>query len=331
MRPILALAILLLGLRGAVPEPKLLDAVPVTDADQSLSLLEVDAPVAKADRDPVSAAPTLEWSDDGHDQGDEPAKASEAFPLVEAEPEEAAPKSVDELCATLLVSAENNDLPVPFFANLIWQESRLQNDAVSPVGALGIAQFMPRVALEVGLTDPFDPRQAIPASAHFLRDLRAHFGNLGFVAAAYNAGARRVSEWLEGGRALPRETRDYVFRVTGQSVDRWRKTPLDDSKLTFVRPLPCRELPIFADMEQAQIEQARLEQALSAQAELEQVEAPRLPAMPPRAVRHRSAERGRLHVHIRPGQVRIAAHRLRGGNRQARYQHPRRERHRSVG
>ncbi len=161
--------------------------------------------------------------------------------------------SLYNLCNALLVSAENNDLPVPFFANLIWQESRLQLDAVSRVGALGIAQFMPKVAVEVGLGDPFDPHQAIPASARFLHTLREHFGNLGFVAAAYNAGAHRVAEWLEHGRSLPRETRDYVMRVTGRSAEAWRRSAVDDSRLTFVRPLPCRQLPAFAELEQAQL------------------------------------------------------------------------------
>jgi len=161
--------------------------------------------------------------------------------------------SLYNLCNALFASAENNDLPVPFFANLIWQESRLQLDAVSRVGALGIAQFMPKVAVEVGLGDPFDPHQAIPASARFIHTLREHFNNLGFVAAAYNAGAHRVAEWLEHGRSLPRETRDYVVRVTGRSAEAWRKSPVDDSRLTFVRPLPCRQLPAFAELEQAQL------------------------------------------------------------------------------
>ncbi len=94
-------------------------------------------------------------------------------------------------------------MPVPFFANLIWQESRLRDDAVSRKGALGIAQFMPETAAETGLDNPFDPLQAIPASARFLRELRMQFGNLGFVAAAYNAGAHRVTEWLEHRGSLP--------------------------------------------------------------------------------------------------------------------------------
>ncbi len=167
--------------------------------------------------------------------------------------------SLDDLCNALYTSAQDNDLPVPFFANLIWQESRLRDDAVSRKGALGIAQFMPETAAENGLDNPFDPLQAIPASARFLRELRLQFGNLGFVAAAYNAGAHRVTEWLEHRGSLPRETRDYVVRVTGLSVDAWRSMPVNDDALTFVQHLPCRSLPAFASMEQAQSEQAQVD------------------------------------------------------------------------
>ena len=64
--------------------------------------------------------------------------------------------------------------------------------------AQGIAQFMPGTANERGLLDPFNPVQALPKSAEFLSELRNQFGNLGLAAAAYNAGPRRVQEWLAG-------------------------------------------------------------------------------------------------------------------------------------
>jgi hypothetical protein len=163
------------------------------------------------------------------------------------------------LCNTLFTSAHDNDLPVPFFANLLWQESRLRNDVVSKKGAVGIAQFMPKVAVESGLADPFDPMQAIPASARFLQRLWLQFGNLGFVAAAYNAGPRRVIEWLENRGSLPRETHGYVMRVTGLSVETWRRSPIDNDALTFVPRLPCRRLPAFANVEQEQMQQAQFE------------------------------------------------------------------------
>ena len=123
------------------------------------------------------------------------------FRIFEDDADTAPAVSVDDLCHALLTSAQDNDLPVPFGANLLWQESGLREDIVSSKGAMGIAQFMPEVAAEKGLNDPFDPLQAIPASARLLRELRLQFGNLGFVAAAYNAGAHRVSQWLEHRRS----------------------------------------------------------------------------------------------------------------------------------
>ncbi len=259
MRPILALAILLLGLKSATPEPKYQDSLLVAGENPLSSPFEFEPSIGKAAGELVLAVPSAEWSGDAHEQAEETVEPPQ-LPLpasTDIDSHEAASQSLDDLCNALLTSAENNDLPVPFFANLIWQESRLRHDAVSPAGALGIAQFMPRVAVEAGVGDPFDPRQAIPASARLLHALREHFGNLGFVAAAYNAGARRVGEWLDHRRALPRETRTYVVRVTGHSVEAWRKTPLDDSNLTFVRPLPCRELPAFAELEQARMREAQ--------------------------------------------------------------------------
>ena len=87
--------------------------------------------------------------------------------------------SKEELCDTLVSSARERQLPVSFFTNLIWQESRFDARSVSHAGAEGIAQFMPTVSKEVGLANPFDPRQAIPAAAQLLRTLMNKFGNLG--------------------------------------------------------------------------------------------------------------------------------------------------------
>lgn len=55
--------------------------------------------------------------------------------------------SKGELCSAAASVAEANNLPVPFFANLIQQESDFKPNVVSPAGAQGIAQFMPRVAV----------------------------------------------------------------------------------------------------------------------------------------------------------------------------------------
>ena len=130
------------------------------------------------------------------------------------------------ICLMLESAARAYELPLEFFARLIWRESRFRPGVVGPKTrsgkrAQGIAQFMPGTAAERGLLDPFDPVQAVPKSAEFLQELRRRFGNLGLAAAAYNAGPRRVQDWLNGAGGMPQETRDYVVAITGRPVDDW--------------------------------------------------------------------------------------------------------------
>jgi soluble lytic murein transglycosylase-like protein len=120
-------------------------------------------------------------------------------------------------------TAEASGLPVDFFLRLLQQESGLDHRAVSRAGAQGVAQFMPATAAQRGLMDPFDPFEAIPKAAEFLREQRATFGSLGLAAAAYNAGPQRVRNWLAGRSSLPQETRAYVAKITGRSADDWRQ------------------------------------------------------------------------------------------------------------
>jgi hypothetical protein len=133
------------------------------------------------------------------------------------------PLAFDDICELIEDVAGEFDIPTPLFTRLIWQESRFRNETVSRAGAQGIAQFMPRTAELRGLDDPFDPLQALPASADFLRELVDQFGNFGLAAAAYNGGPTRVRNWLNGRGNLPKETRDYVRLITGKPVEHWRK------------------------------------------------------------------------------------------------------------
>jgi len=140
----------------------------------------------------------------------------------------ARPETATSICLMAEAAASANGLPFEFFARLIWQESRFRPDAVGPMTrngarARGIAQFMPRTASERGLLDPYDPVQALPKSAEFLRELLHEFGNLGLAAAAYNAGPRRVRDWLEGRGGLPSETQRYVEIITGRPAEEWAK------------------------------------------------------------------------------------------------------------
>ena len=157
-----------------------------------------------------------------------------------------------ELCSSLVEVAQANALPLGFFTNLIWQESRFDHEAISPVGAMGIAQFMPDTAEGVGLDDAFDGREALPASAKLLRTLIDRFGNLGLAAAAYNAGPKRVSDWLAQRSGLPKETRDYVSVITGKPVEEWRGVKEKAVVFTVPRAVPCHRTAHFSAIEQSE-------------------------------------------------------------------------------
>lgn len=167
---------------------------------------------------------------------------------AEAVPAEAARQDTREaICLMVESAAKAENLPLEFFARVIWQESRFQPDAVGPVTrdgqrAQGIAQFMPGTADERRLFDPFDPVQALPKSAEFLSELRDRFGNLGLAAAAYNAGPRRVQDWLDGNGSMPAETRDYVLAITGTSIDEWAASSRNGKPPARVPTSNCREL-----------------------------------------------------------------------------------------
>jgi hypothetical protein len=149
---------------------------------------------------------------------------------------------IDAICNALAVAAQENDLPIDFFTRLIWQESRFDPTAVSRAGAQGVAQFMPATASWRGLSDPFDPLEAIAKSAKLLRDLRREFGNLGLAAAAYNAGSGRVRDWLAGRRGLPGETSGYVRIVTGRSPEQWAGGKVAAGDTHVANTVPCTQI-----------------------------------------------------------------------------------------
>src|SRR5947209_5131234 len=154
----------------------------------------------------------------------------------------------ESICLMIESAAEANGLPLEFFARVIWQESRFDPQAIGPLTrrgsrAEGIAQFMPQTASERRLLDPFNPVEALPKSAEYLKELRQEFGNLGLAAAAYNAGPRRLRDWLVGTGIMPRETRSYVAAITGRTVEDWSAARAKPQVATPPRAGPgCGEL-----------------------------------------------------------------------------------------
>jgi len=78
------------------------------------------------------------------------------------------------------------------------------------VGALGIAQFMPATAADLGI-DPLDPFQAIDGAGRYLASLYRMFGNWTQALAAYNWGAGNVQR--KGLTNAPAETVAYYSSI----------------------------------------------------------------------------------------------------------------------
>lgn len=149
---------------------------------------------------------------------------------------------VADVCKLIERNATQNGLDPNFLARLLWKESRFEPGAISPVGAQGIAQFMPGTADLYDLHDPFNPAQAIVKAAWYLRYLTDTFGSIGMAAIAYNGGENRAARFVARQTTLPYETLDYVEAITGHDALSWRDNPpkAEDLRLALNPDLPFR-------------------------------------------------------------------------------------------
>ena len=153
---------------------------------------------------------------------------------------------VYDTCNAIEGFAARHGLNPDFFARLIWQESRFDPNALSPAGAEGIAQFMPRTAKRRGLSDSYNPAEALEHSAQYLAEMAAKYGSLGLAAVGYNGGEGRAEGLLAGTGGLAQETVDYVRIITGVPHQNWLEEPLPAPDLRLSRTLPfakaCHDL-----------------------------------------------------------------------------------------
>lgn len=107
--------------------------------------------------------------------------------------------------------AAKYDISPTLLEAVVWQESRWNERAVSPVGARGLAQLMPGTAKQMRV-DPNDPMANLEGGARYLRmQLDAFGGDIEKALAAYNAGPMRVQR--AGGIPRIRETQAYVAAI----------------------------------------------------------------------------------------------------------------------
>ena len=122
-----------------------------------------------------------------------------------------------------IVEASNRfDVPDRWVREVMRVESNstLYHDGelvTSWAGAMGLMQVMPetydglRSRYALG-DDPYDPHDNILAGAAYIREMYDLYGSPGFLA-AYNAGPKRLDEYLTRNRPLPDETRHYVAKI----------------------------------------------------------------------------------------------------------------------
>jgi soluble lytic murein transglycosylase-like protein len=119
------------------------------------------------------------------------------------------------------LAARAHSLPPEFLGATLLQESAYDPQALSAAGAIGIAQFMPETAADVGV-NPYDPFESIEAAAALIAGyVDAYRGRYrdpySAALAAYNAGPLAVARY----RGVPPydETRDYIALI----YDRWAR------------------------------------------------------------------------------------------------------------
>jgi soluble lytic murein transglycosylase-like protein len=109
-------------------------------------------------------------------------------------------------------AARKHGVPEDLFLRLVQQESGWNQGAVSPKGAMGLAQLMPGTAARLGV-DATDPQQNLEGGARYLAMMYSRFGSWKLALAAYNAGPQAVEKY--GGIPPYAETKGYVAAILG--------------------------------------------------------------------------------------------------------------------
>lgn len=121
-----------------------------------------------------------------------------------------------EVQKEIIEAAERHKINPKLLMQVARTESELNQNAVSPAGAIGVMQLMPGTASALGV-NPYDRKQNIEGGAKYLKEMLDTFdGDVTKAVAAYNAGPQAVRNY--GGVPPYKETQEYVQKVLNYDV-----------------------------------------------------------------------------------------------------------------
>lgn len=120
-----------------------------------------------------------------------------------------APRTLNEVVNS---ASDTTNIDPDLINSVIHAESNFNAHAVSPKGARGLMQLMPKTANELGVSNSFDPNANVQGGTKYLQELLQRYNyDMVKALAAYNAGPQRVDKY----HGVPPyyETRAYVARI----------------------------------------------------------------------------------------------------------------------
>ncbi len=156
--------------------------------------------------------------------------------------------AADRFATFVAEAAQRFGIPPAWIRAVMQLESAGDLHAVSPKGAMGLMQIMPKtyagLCIRHGLgSNPYDPHDNILAGAAYLREMHNLYGSAGFLA-AYNAGPDRYEDHLATGRPLPPETRTYVATLSSM-LGLKQFDDVQRVKVAAADPTPWTHGPLF--------------------------------------------------------------------------------------